>query len=142
MLRIIEVEKIELVLLSTGVPSHLAPYVSASPLMFAEEKLFSARQSVREFRDIVSLSIPPIKRHVYSAARRKHGQKPRRFGYLFSFRKVNPPTRWTRTVTQHLSVRYRRVANSFSGRGATKGRREHGRILQRKSVKVSQTWRN
>lgn len=59
-------------------------------LWCTRRRTFSARQSVREFRDIVSLSIPPIKRHVYSATRSEHGQKPRRSGYLFSFRKVNP----------------------------------------------------
>lgn len=101
-------EKIELVLLSRG---------RGPPLRFdvpQGRRTFSAERKA-EFRDIVSVSIPPIKRHVWSGTQLalEHGQKPRRFGYLFPFRKVKPKLNEGGGGSQHLPVGNYRVANGF-----------------------------
>lgn len=77
-------------------------------------RTFSAERKA-EFRDIVSVSIPPIKRHVWSGTQLalEHGQKPRRFGYLFPFRKVKPKLNEGGGGSQHLPVGNYRVANGF-----------------------------
>lgn len=78
-----------------------------------KKNFFGTAERKAEFRDIVSVSIPPIKRHVWSGTQLalEHGQKPRRFGYLFSFRKVKP--KFEREGSQHLPVGNYRVANGF-----------------------------